>query len=178
MLTFYLAALETEAQKRTFESLYTTYYPMMLKTAMSILKDQALAEDAVHETFLQILREIDTLRIDNPYRLKAYLYLLTRERTIDFLRRWKRQKEEVPLPEEPWAEDDAPEPEEIVLTRMQLEQAIRTLGDMPEIYRRALTLRVKGYAIKEIAAMLHCSESNAKVRILRARRMLLKAFSE
>lgn len=178
MLVFYLTALETEAQKRKFESVYTTYYPMMLKTAISILKDQTLAEDAVHETFLQILGEIDTLRIENPHQLKAYLYLLTRERTIDFLRRWKRRKEVLPLPDEPWEEDNAPEPEELVLTRLQLEQAIEVLTDMPEIYRRALTLRVKGYSIKEIAGLLHCSEANVKVRIHRARALLLKTFSE
>ena len=122
MLVFYLTALETEAQKRKFESVYTTYYPMMLKTAISILKDQTLAEDAVHETFLQILGEIDTLRIENPHQLKAYLYLLTRERTIDFLRRWKRRKEVLPLPDEPWEEDNAPEPEELVLTRLGLQR--------------------------------------------------------
>ena len=178
MLVFYLTALDTEAQKRKFESVYTTYYPMMLKTAVSILKDQTLAEDAVHETFLQILGEIDTLRIENPPQLKAYLYLLTRERTIDLLRRWKRRKEILPLPEEPWTEDNAPEPEELVLTRLQLEQAIGVLTDMPEIYRRALTLRVKGYSVKEIAGLLHCSEANVKVRIHRARALLLKTFAE
>ena len=178
MLVFYLTALDTEAQKRKFESVYITYYPMMLKTAISILKDQTLAEDAAHETFLQILGEIDTLRIENPHQLKAYLYLLTRERTIDFLRRWKRRKEVLPLPDEPWEEDNAPEPEELVLTRLQLEQAIEVLTDMPEIYRRALTLRVKGYSIKEIAGLLHCSEANVKVRIHRARALLLKTLSE
>ncbi len=58
----------------------------MLHTAAGIIKNPTLAEDAVHETFVQLLRGIDTLRIDNERALKSYLYMVTRERSIDFLR--------------------------------------------------------------------------------------------
>ena len=42
---------------------------LVLHTAAGIIKNPTLAEDAVHETFQQLLRGIDTLRIDNERAL-------------------------------------------------------------------------------------------------------------
>ena len=91
MLVFYLAALDSDDNKNKFETIYRKYYRFMLHTAAGIIKNPTLAEDAVHETFVQLLREIDTLRIDNERALKSYLYIVTRERSIDFLRKWERR---------------------------------------------------------------------------------------
>lgn len=90
MLVFYLAALDSDDDKNKFEYIYRKYYRFMLHTAAGIIKNPTLAEDAVHETFVQLLRGIDTLRIDNERALKSYLYMVTRERSIDFLRKWER----------------------------------------------------------------------------------------
>lgn len=75
MLVFYLASLDDDAEKDKFEYIYRKYYLFMLRTASSIIKNPSLAEDAVHETFVQLLNEIDTLRIDNEKALKSYLYI-------------------------------------------------------------------------------------------------------
>ena len=83
MLVFYLAALDSDDDKNKFEYIYRKYYRFMLHTAAGIIKNPTLAEDAVHETFVQLLRGIDTLRIDNERALKSYLYMVTRERGPD-----------------------------------------------------------------------------------------------
>ena len=92
MLVFYLAALDSDDDKNKFEYIYRKYYRLMLHTAAGIIKNSSMAEDAVHETFVQLLRGIDTLRIDNERALKSYLYMVTRERSIDFLRKWERRR--------------------------------------------------------------------------------------
>lgn len=76
MLVFYLAAIDSDENKNKFEYIYHKYYRFMLRTASSIIRDSALAEDAVHETFVQLLKEIDSLRIDNEKSLQSYLYIL------------------------------------------------------------------------------------------------------
>ena len=83
MLVFYLASLDSDTEKDKFEYIYRKYYLFMLRTASTIIKNSSLAEDAVHETFIQILKEIDDIRIENEKILKSYLYIVTRERTID-----------------------------------------------------------------------------------------------
>ena len=54
----------------------------MYKVAYELTKDQRLAEDAVHETMVNIIEDIDTIRMDNPKELKSYLYLVTKSKTI------------------------------------------------------------------------------------------------
>lgn len=172
MLVFYLAALDSDDDKNKFEYIYRKYYRFMLHTAAGIIKNPTLAEDAVHETFVQLLRGIDTLRIDNERALKSYLYMVTRERSIDFLRKWERRRGAQPDYESLAAAlDNYVEPEEVALTNLQLDE-------MPLIYRQTLVLRVKGYSIREIAKITDSSESNVKTRIHRARAMLLKSFVE
>lgn len=179
MLVFYLAALDSDDDKNKFEYIYRKYYRSMLHTAAGIIKNPTLAEDAVHETFVQLLRGIDTLRIDNERALKSYLYMVTRERSIDFLRKWKRRRGAQPDYESLAAAlDNYAEPEEVALTNLQLDKAIALLDEMPLIYRQTLVLRVKGYSIREIAKITDSSESNVKTRIHRARAMLLKSFGE
>lgn len=146
MLVFYLAAIDNDESKNKFEYIYHKYYRFMLRTASSIIRDSSLAEDAVHETFVQLLKEIDSLRIDNEKSLQSYLYILTRERTIDFLRKWERRR------------------------------GVLTDYENRSTYRRTLVLRVKGYSIREIAQITNSSESNVKTRIHRARAILLKSF--
>ena len=184
MLVFYLAAIDNDESKNKFEYIYHKYYRFMLRTASSIIRDSSLAEDAVHETFVQLLKEIDSLlkeidslRIDNEKSLQSYLYILTRERTIDFLRKWERRRGVLTDYENRSSSfDNFKEPEEIALTNLQLNNAVSILSDMPSIYRRTLVLRVKGYSIREIAQITNSSESNVKTRIHRARAILLKSF--
>ena len=139
MLVFYLAAIDSDESKNKFEYIYHKYYRFMLRTASSIIRDSSLAEDAVHETFVQLLKEIDSLRIDNEKSLQSYLYILTRERTIDFLRKWERRRGVLTDYENRSASfDNFKEPEEIALTNLQLNKAVSILSDMPSIYRRTL----------------------------------------
>ena len=132
MLVFYLAAIDSDENKNKFEYIYHKYYRFMLRTASSIIRDSALAEDAVHETFVQLLKEIDSLRIDNEKSLQSYLYILTRERTIDFLRKWERRRGVLTDYENRSTSfDNFKEPEEIALTNLQLNKAVSILSDMP-----------------------------------------------
>ena len=177
MLVFYLAVIDSDEGKDKFEYIYHKYYRFMLRTASSVIRDSSLAEDVVHETFVQILKENDSLRIDNEKSLQSYLYILTRERTIDFLRKWERRRG-VLSDYEKLSEnlDNFKDPEGIALTNLQLNKAVSILSDMPSIYRRTLVLRVKGYSIREIAQITNSNAANVKTRIHRARAILLKSF--
>lgn len=61
MLFIYLAMIDDDTQRSKFEYIYHTYYGMMYKVAYELTKDQRLAEDAVHETMVNIIEDIDTI---------------------------------------------------------------------------------------------------------------------
>lgn len=173
MLSVYLSLLETEAQKDKFEYIYTNYCTYMLIVANDISHDRYSAEDIVHETFLELIRIIDSVRISNNKELKSFLWLLTRHKAIDFLR--KNSKLQL--------SDDAlltnqgdfhqPDPETIALDNVQYEKLVNRVLELKEIYQTPLLLRVKGYKIDEIAHLLNISSENVKIRLFRARKMIL-----
>ena len=56
MLAFFLAALESEDDKRKFVAVYEQYHEKMEMIALHILGSQHDSEDAVQNAFLQIIR--------------------------------------------------------------------------------------------------------------------------
>lgn len=57
MLTLYLSMLDTE-EKSKMEELYNTYKGLMLHIAFDILKDYDLANDALHDAFLKMIKSV------------------------------------------------------------------------------------------------------------------------
>lgn len=172
MLFIYLAMIDDDTQRSKFEYIYHTYYGMMYKVAYELTKDQRLAEDAVHETMVNIIEDIDTIRMDNPKELKSYLYLVTKSKTIDFIRRWEKRKTSL------YPADEVPEinnfdsPDEIALTKITLQKALQALNELPEKYQITLVMKIKGYKLKDIACLTNTSEANVKNRIHRARKYI------
>ena len=52
-----------------FESLYTTYGPMVLRRCRRLLRDEGKALDAMHDVFVELLRRRDRLRGGSPVSL-------------------------------------------------------------------------------------------------------------
>ncbi len=82
MFTFYLSMLDTEEQKDKFEDLYLTYRKLMFYIANKILKDDFLAEDAVHQTFIKIIEIIDKLEDVHGYKTKSYIVTMIKNQSI------------------------------------------------------------------------------------------------
>jgi len=55
MICYYLALLETEKERQIFADIYERYKYDCLHVAMSICGDNILAEDAVHNAFMEII---------------------------------------------------------------------------------------------------------------------------
>ena len=56
-MLIYLSLLDSEEEISKFELIYSTYKKQMYYTANNILKDSHLAEDAVHNAFLNVMDE-------------------------------------------------------------------------------------------------------------------------
>jgi len=177
MLSFYLSALESAADKEDFRALYRRYHGVMERTALAILQDPRDAEEAVQEAFIRVqeafIRVIENFSkiYEIPCKnLGAWLVTIVRNEAITMLR---RRRDHLPLDED-WAgferqARDAPDYASLVALFARL----------PETYRAALEMKLLlGYSGAEIARRLGLTESAVNTRISRGRALLRKIFEE
>jgi RNA polymerase sigma-70 factor (ECF subfamily) len=98
MLAFYLALLDDEQSQRRFEGLYNKYRKQMLALALSILHNTHGAEDAVHEAFLCIARNMAVVsKITNETDMRNYLLKTAKNASLNMLSQKKRRERVIGL---------------------------------------------------------------------------------
>ena len=155
---------EQDAFRQLVEAYQAPVYRLALRMCGS---DAALAEDAAQEAFLAAWRGLPRFRGDS--RFSTWLYRLTTNAGIDWLRREKRHRSaddvtELELP------DDAPSPQEQAEQSETQSAVRRALSRLSEEHRQVLLLRyMQELDYGEIAAALDISEGTVKSRINRAK---------
>ena len=158
-----------------FEQLVLTYQTQVYNLALRMAGNPEDALDLSQEAFLKAWRGLASYRFDSAF--STWLYRLTSNVCIDFLRRQKKQKMiSLQVTDETGEErdlsipDPAPGPEDALLARSEREQVAQALQNLDPEYREALTLRViNGLSYAEIAGILGIREGTVKSRIARAR---------
>ena len=74
MLMFYMSLIDNDDDREKFELLYKNYRKRMVSVAFSVLKNREDAEDAVHDTFIKIARNMQS--IGNPNSDETLSYVL------------------------------------------------------------------------------------------------------
>lgn len=188
MLSIYTALLDTKEEKEDFELLYQTYRKLMHWVANDILQDKALAEDAVHEAFVRIIKNFH--KIDNILcsETKNYVVIIVRNVALSLRKEKTHNFEESPFCCEgkycvgEQSDDELHSILENIsygfdettdeLFKKELMSKILLL---PESLKEILLLYgYFGYSIKEIAISLNISEDAAYKRLQRARNKLAK----
>ncbi len=170
-----LAAREDEA---ALAQLYDRYSRIAYGLALRIVRDQALAEDAVQEAFLTVWRTAGSFR---PDRAKPSTWILTlvHRRAVDVVRREERRRAQPLLEgqEEPDERALAAD-EEIELTdrRRLVQEALRQL---PDEQREALELAYYGGLTQsELAERLAVPLGTIKSRMFTGLRRLRDLLAE
>lgn len=135
-----LVALIARSDDGALEELYSRFGRIAYGLALRVLRDPALAEDAVQDAFLTVWR---TAARFVPERAKARTWLLTlvHRRAVDVVRREQPRRTE-PLETAPQPSAEATEDEAwLRLQRTRVQDALRRL---PDQQREALELAYYG----------------------------------
>jgi RNA polymerase sigma-70 factor, ECF subfamily len=151
---------------------------------LSLLRNEAEAEDAAQETAIKVYRNLYLFRGESQF--KTWVLSIARNEGLGRLRKLENRKEDsldaltedagdfTPAMLTSWREIPAEELERQEL-RVLLDQ---TIAGLPEIYRNVVLLRdVEEMSVCETAAALGITEGAVKVRLHRARAMLQKALA-
>ena len=135
--------------------------------------DSYLAEDVLQEVFLYVAKNFSKIHRENCHELAAYLVSCSRSRAYDMLR--KRREES--LEEIPDIEDNAPVPDDAIISVDNIERLTELIGQMKPKYRDPLRLLAMGYTNREIAKSLGLTDEVVRTRLFRGRKLLWKELS-
>ena len=167
--------LLAHANEGALAELYDRYGRAAYSLSLRVLRDRALAEDAVQEGFLSAWRSAAAF---DPARAKPSTWLLTlvHRRAVDLVRREERRRAD-PLPEEETAQEGTAEDE--VSLREQRAIVQEALGKLPPDQRAALELAYYGgYTQSELAERLGVPLGTVKSRMFAGLRRLRELLAE
>jgi RNA polymerase sigma-70 factor, ECF subfamily len=135
-----LVALAARADDGALAELYERFGHVAYGLALRIVRDPALAEDAVQEAFLTIWRSAARFV---PERAKASTWILTlvHRRAVDVVRREQPRRAE-PIEAAPQASANTTEDE--AWLRLQRDRVQKALRQLPDQQREALELAYYG----------------------------------
>lgn len=173
MLQTYLSALDSTEDKSLIEFLYTEYKQIMYKTAVSILHNNEDAEDAVHEAFLRVIKNISKFRKYSCNENLSYLVIIVRGIALNML---ALKNKKVELPEDLPGSDDIEQTAEINIT---YEQAVKNIKNLSPALKNVATLMwVNQLSEKEISQLLDMNINTVRSSVSRARAILNKVNKE
>lgn len=164
MVMIYLSTIEGPEEKIKFEELYDKYRGFMLKVASRVLRGEQDAEDAVHNAFLSLAKNMKLIPELDSLKLRGFLYIVTENKAIDILRERKRRELEEPLDEgQPlYAPVDGEE-----------QDLAWCISRMPPRYQEVILLKYShGYTTREVASILGISFAAASKLDQRAKARL------
>ena len=130
-------------------------------------------DDLVQEVWLAVWQALP--RLDNPATLKPYIARMTQNICVTHVRRALVRKAE-PLNDA--VPDSATPIDEATDHARQLARLTQAVRDLPAPLKAVAGLYLEDIAIKDIAAILGISESNASVRLHRAKTFIRMRFGD
>jgi RNA polymerase sigma-70 factor (ECF subfamily) len=178
--------LERTAARETgaFERLMRRHNSRLFRVARAILKEDAAAEDAVQEAYLEAFRHAGTFRGDA--QVSTWLTRIVINQSLMRLRRQKRDRVVVPFEgkggDGPGAEEPADERSESPAAstlRAELRRLLeRRIDELPAAFRTVFVMRdVEEMSVQETADLLGIPPATVRTRLFRARALLRHALA-
>lgn len=169
-----------EGDRSSEHRIYDMYFERLKNYILNALtvNDETEAEDIAHETLIKAFSSLESY--NDAYSFSTWLYAIAKNKAIDFLRKRESGPESVPidsLSDTHFPEGgDSPEDD---LVKIQDRELIETmLEQIPEKYKRAVDLKLQGYAYEEIAQKLGIKISDVKNHLFRAKKLLIKTYHD
>jgi len=144
-------ALIARSDEQALAELYRRFGRLAYGLALRILRDDALAQDAVQEAFLGVWRAAGRFKAERA-KPSTWLLTLVHRRAVDLVRREERRRTEPLQPETEPAGSEAADEAELAAQRETIREALRRL---PSEQREAIELAYYGgYTQSELAERL------------------------
>jgi RNA polymerase sigma-70 factor (ECF subfamily) len=176
---------KTAQDARAFEEIMRKHNRMLFRTARAILRDDAEAEDALQEAYVQAYNSMQTFRAES--KLSTWLARIVANEALMRLRKETRRAEIVPIQSTATVQDieqitdsDMNKAPDAAAERRQMRRVLESQIDaLPDTYRTVFMLRaVEELSVEETAAVLDLPAATVRTRFFRARSMLRELLAQ
>lgn len=158
--------------KTAFRLLFDHYYPLLIATAVNLLKDINLAKDVVQEVFFQIWKNRKQIVITGL--VAAYLKRAVINRSLNQIKARRNLAQDDTLHQK---ESDDPDPIELLNAQYLNTVLKKALESLPERCRLVFVMcRMEGMSHKQIAEQLDISTKTVENQMTKALKVLKTAI--
>ncbi len=178
MLPIILATIELNEQARSkFEKIYYTYNKTLLSYALRLMKNQADAEDVLHEAFIKVAKNLNKIDAVNNRETLGFLTVILRNTAYDFLRKGSKIQEVSLCDTEEIVDIDSN------INRLTddlgYSDIVKAIKNIPSPYTEVLYLHyVRDLSVKETARLLERKAETVKIQLVRGKKILLNSLAE
>jgi len=169
--------ITASGSQRYVGELYRRYSSKIFRRSISLVKDQAAAEDITHDIFMKILYSLSSFKGNS--KVSTWIYAISYNFCIDYLRKTKKARFNQNEYEsyEGTQIDYVDSMEE--LQQIKSERLKDVMETVPIEDKMILLMKFQdGFSIKQIQEILNISESATKMRIKRAKEKVKKVYLE
>jgi RNA polymerase sigma-70 factor (ECF subfamily) len=174
-----LVARAAAGEEAAFEAIMRRHNRLLFRTARSILKSDAEAEDALQDAYLRAWRALAGFRAES--KLSTWLVRIVINEALGRLR--QRNATVIPLnaavdaagqSPEAWMEDDPDQRPDRLAMRGEIRRLMEArIDQLPDAFRSVFMLRaVEELNVEEVALALNLPEATVRTRFFRARGLL------
>jgi RNA polymerase sigma-70 factor, ECF subfamily len=170
-----LVARTVAGDMRALKTLMRLHHGTLYRTARAILRDDAEAEDAVQDAFLQAFRALGTFRGES--KLSTWLVRIAANEALMRLRRNAKAAARTDVEFDALVSPEAGP--ESTAQGGELRQLLEAhIGALPDAYRTVFMMRaIEELSVEETAAALGIPEATVRTRYFRARNLLSQAMT-
>lgn len=184
-MLLFISAMENKEEQDVALHLWNTYKDTMYKIALSILKNEQDAEDAVQDTFLRMFKHIDQFYGEKATNVKSLVMIYTRGTCIN---NYNKRKKDVMNTSSTCNEegvimdimDEETLSPEILIENQEFNKVLdEVLSKLDDKYKDVIVLKYfHGMRDSEIAQVLDITVNNVDVRMYRAKKQMQKILSK
>ena len=162
----------TKGDRNAFKELYQKYSSSLMRQIFSVTNNQELTEEILHETLITAVEKINFYKPKESGSFKAWLMRIATNKSIDLLRKVKK---ECP----PQAENIIPSTEGLSIERESYVNLHGAIKMLPLLQRSAISLRLlEDLSYMEISKVLGVSISSIKQALFKGKKSLKKTLNE
>lgn len=152
-----------------FEEIYHTYKEPLAKNLLRLLRDEALAQDALQDLFMKVWQGRE--RIDPDKSFRAYLYRIAQHLVVDYYRKAAADgRLQAAMLRDTHM---VPSLEDQLVDREQLQIVQHLIDQLPEERRTVFTMhKIEGRSYKEISELLNLSPAAIGKHIYHTNRLI------